>query len=102
MTTGVIREDRYGLGRVPVDEISARARAARPGRTLLALLGAVLIGAGFVTAKTFTVLFRSWVWSFEAFKEGWAQANGPSKAQQIEALLGQVQALTEANARLGG
>ena len=95
MTTSV-------LDRVPVERISERARQARPGRALLALVGGLLVGLGFVTAKLFAVLFTGGVWCWAAVAEGWAQANGPTKRQQIDALSAQVEALSAQVQRFGG
>lgn len=90
------------LDRVPVERISQRAASARPGRTLLALLGGLLLGLGWLAAKVFVVTWRGLIWSWSALAEGWEMANGPTRGQQIASLQAQVKALREANARLGG
>lgn len=74
--------------RPDVDVITARARAARPGRTLLTVLAAVLFGAGWLFAQTVTrtgkaggglVLAAAWCWF--AVVEGWRQAR-PARPQR--------------------
>ena len=64
--------------RVPVEAITADARQARPGKTLLALIGAVIIAAAWTTAKIFGVLFLSAAWCASSWKYGWRVANGTS------------------------
>jgi hypothetical protein len=62
--------------RVPIDEITADARKAEPGRAVLWLIGGFLYATGFVIAKTFAVLWLSAAWCFSAAKMGWRQARG--------------------------
>lgn len=59
---------------VPVDRITAEARAAHPGRTLLTIVAAVLYGVGWVAAKTVAVVWLGLAWSFAAVKVGWQDA----------------------------
>jgi hypothetical protein len=95
VTTGV-------LDRVPVEEITARARAARPGHVLLTLIAAVLFAAGFVVAKVFAVVFLAGAWSLTAVQVGWESAHGPTRGQQIAALEAEIERLTAENSRFSG
>jgi hypothetical protein len=74
------------LDRVPADEITARARAARPGRTLLTLLAGALFGAAWLAGKTFAVLWLGAVWCWAAIDMGWKASHGnqPSRASLRE------------------
>lgn len=67
------------LDRVPTDRISARARAARPGVTLLRALTAVLFGLGWIVARVLGALWLVAAWMAIAVAEGWQEgraANG--------------------------
>lgn len=88
------------LDRVPVDEISARAREARPGRVALEVLAWLLMGAGWVTAKTAGVVWLALSWCFTAVRLGWRDARGnqPSRATLRE----ENERLRQAVQRLGG
>ena len=55
--------------RVPVDQISAQARQARPGRAVLTVIAAVFFGLGWCAARG--VLAVSW--SCVAVREGWRE-----------------------------
>jgi uncharacterized membrane protein YdjX (TVP38/TMEM64 family) len=66
------------LERVPVDRITAEARAAHPGRVLLTLIAGVLYGLGWLTAKTAAVAWLALAWSFAAVKVGWQDARRPA------------------------
>jgi hypothetical protein len=57
----------------PVEDITEQARQARPGRVVLTVIAAVLFGAGWVVAKTFTVLWLCLAWSVVAVREGWRE-----------------------------
>jgi hypothetical protein len=87
-------------GRIPVDEITARAREAHAGHALLTAAGAVLFGTGWLLAKIFGGgwLCVSWCWT--ACQMGWAEARGkgPSKSRLME----ENEALRMAVRRLGG
>lgn len=63
---------------IPVDEINARAREIRLGRTLLTMLAAVLYGLGWVTAKTVRVIWMAIAWSAVAVKVGWREGWKPA------------------------
>lgn len=60
--------------KVPIDEITADAKQARPGRALLGLIGGLLFIIGWVIAKIFYVLFLSGAWCFSGVKMGWRTA----------------------------
>ena len=64
--------------RVPVEAITADARQARPGKVLLALIGAIFIAIGWTVAKVFGVAFLSVAWCMSSMKYGWRLANGTS------------------------
>lgn len=73
------------LDRVPVDEITAQAREIHFWRTVLMVIAGVLFGIGWLTAKTFAVLWLAAAWSATAVKVGWregrargADPRGPS------------------------
>jgi hypothetical protein len=66
------------LERVPVDRITAEARATHPGRALLTLIAGVLYGLGWLAAKTVAVVWLALAWSFAAVKVGWQDARRPA------------------------
>lgn len=86
--------------RVPVEEITARARHAKPGKTMLTILGGLLFGVAWLAAKATGGLWLAFSWCWTACEMGWADARGkgPSKS----ALLEENVALREAVRRLGG
>lgn len=65
--------------RVPLDRISRRAHAARPGRTALVVVAAVLFGVGWVACRAFAVAWLALVWCGSAVIEGW-QASRKAEA----------------------
>jgi len=87
--------------RVPIDEITADARQARPGRALLGLIGGILFALGWLTAKVFGVLFLSGAWCFSAAKIGWRSArNEPLNQPSLEQLIAENQRLRAELSRL--
>jgi hypothetical protein len=64
-------------GRVPVDEITARARQARPGRAILTAIAAILFALGWLAARTLTGLWLALAWSGTAVKVGWQAGRPP-------------------------
>ena len=88
------------LDRVPVDEITARAREARPGRVALTVLAAVLFGAGWAAAKSLSLAWLGVSWCFTAARLGWRDARGnqPARASLRE----ENDRLRQQIARLGG
>ncbi|WP_406168895.1 hypothetical protein [Streptomyces sp. NBC_00996] len=59
--------------RVPVEEISERARQVKFWRTCLTVLAGLLFGLGWLAAKAFAVLWLAVVWSATAVKVGWQE-----------------------------
>ena len=74
------------LDRVPVDEITARAREARPGRVALTILAGLLFGTAWVAAKSLGLAWLGVSWCFTALRLGWRDARGnqPSRASLRE------------------
>lgn len=67
------------LDRVPTERIGERARAARPGVTLLRALTAVLFALGWAVARVLGLLWLAVAWMAIAVAEGWREgraANG--------------------------
>jgi hypothetical protein len=86
--------------RVPVDEITAKARQARPGHALLTGIGWVLFGGAWAVTKLLGGLWLALSWCWTACQMGIADARGkgPSKSGLIE----ENEALRLAVKRLGG
>ena len=57
------------LERIPVEEISAQARQARPARAVLTVIAAVFFGLGWLAGRS--VLAVSW--AAVAVREGWRE-----------------------------
>ncbi len=89
------------LDRIPVEEITADARQARPGRILLALFGAVFIAIGWTVAKVFRVLFLSAAWCMSGMKYGWRLANGTLNRPTWDQLYTENESLKAELGRLG-
>lgn len=74
------------LERVPVDRITARARAASFPKVLVAVIAGLLFGLGWLAFKVFAVAWFALVWSASAMTEGWSSAKagqvtrGPARA----------------------
>lgn len=90
------------LDKVPVDAISQRASQARPGLVALTVVGGVLFGAGWVTARLFSVLWLCVSWCTAAVVEGWTASRGPSRSARIASLEAEREQLRDALTRLGG
>jgi uncharacterized membrane protein YedE/YeeE len=73
------------LDRVPVDRISQRARAARPGRTVLAVIAGLLFGVGWLAYKACTVAWLAAVWCGSAVIEGWQASRQAEAARRARA-----------------
>lgn len=82
------------LDRVTVDQITAQARQASPGRALLTLLGALLMGLGWLVAWAYRGAFVAGAWAFTAARMGWLRAHGKPLSQPS------LSALMAENARL--
>lgn len=90
------------LDRIPLDQITARAREVRPGRTVLTLIAGALFGLGWITAKVFSVAWLCLAWSLAAVQTGYEAAHGPTRGQQIAMLTAEVAGLRDQVKRLGG
>lgn len=69
------------LDRVPVEQISAQAKDAKPGIAILTVIAAVFFGIGWTAGKAaivvqtlFRGVWRGIVWSGVAVKVGWQTA----------------------------
>lgn len=88
MTTAVHAAPRHALSDDTLQMITAQARQMRPGTAALAVIGGLLFTLGWVTAKSFGVLFLATAWCFAAGRMGWRQARGMPLAQpDIRAVL---------------
>jgi hypothetical protein len=56
------------------EEITRQAREIHPGRTMLSWIAALLFGLGWLTGKTFMVLWLIGAWTYVAAREGWRTA----------------------------
>jgi hypothetical protein len=89
------------VGRVPVDEITARAKSARPGHFLATVVGGVLFSVAWCVAKLFTVIWFMVAWLYMAADEGWRSARGTGRpAPDLAALQAENARLRAENARL--
>jgi hypothetical protein len=89
------------LDRVPVGEITDRARKARPGHVLATVIGGALFGAGWLVAKLFTVTWFVLAWLYMAVDEGWRAARGTGRpAPDVSVLQAEIARLRAENARL--
>jgi uncharacterized membrane protein YedE/YeeE len=70
------------LDRVPLDRISQRAHAARPGRAVLAVIAGLLFGLGWLAYKTCAVAWLALAWCGSAVIEGWQSARVAGAAQR--------------------
>jgi hypothetical protein len=66
--------------RVPLDRIEQRARHARPGRAVLAVIASVLFGLGWLACKTCAVTWLAAAWCAAAVIEGWQTARAGQRA----------------------
>jgi hypothetical protein len=62
------------LDRVPVSRITTQAKQVHAGRTALTLIAGLFFVLGWVTFKTFAVLWLALVWCAVASREGWREA----------------------------
>jgi len=95
------------LDRVPVDEITARARQIRLGHVLATVLGAVLVGVAWCAAKLLLLAWAlawGWVkWVIAAFMVGWDAAAKSTRLESRpsrESLMAEIARLKQENARL--
>ncbi len=71
--------------RVPLERISARAHAARPGRAALVVVAAALFGLGWVAYKAFAVAWLAAAWCGSAVIEGWQDARKAEAVRRARA-----------------
>lgn len=64
------------LDRVPLDRITAEARAISFARTMLTVIAGILFGLGWVVAKTVKGVWFVAAWTFAAVRVGWREARG--------------------------
>jgi len=70
----------YVADRVPLDRIGDRARQARPGRTALIVIAAVLFGLGWVAFRALALSWLAVAWCGSAVIEGWQSAKAARQA----------------------
>lgn len=69
--------------RIPVAEVSRRARKVKFGQTVLAAITGVLFGAGWLVAKAFAVGWLGLAWAFTAVRLGWEHAQVVTAAPRL-------------------
>ena len=67
--------DESGATLTTAEDITRQAREIHPGRTLLSWVAAVLFALGWLTGKTFMLLWLIAMWTFVATREGWREAS---------------------------
>jgi uncharacterized membrane protein YedE/YeeE len=72
-------------GRVPLDRISQRARAARPGRTVLAVVAGLLFGLGWLAFRACALAWLALAWCGSAVIEGWQASRQAETARRARA-----------------
>lgn len=100
MSVGLAEDSRRILDRVPVDQISDRAREVKFSRTVLTLLAGLIFGTFWLLSKAAAVAWLGLAWCVTAARLGWHEARGnqPSRASLRE----ENKRLREALARYGG
>ena len=68
--------------RIPLDRIGDRARQARPGRTVLVVIAAVLFGLGWAAFKACALSWLAIAWCGFALAEGWQSAKAGQRAAE--------------------
>ncbi len=71
--------------RVPLERISQRAHAARPGRTALTVIATVLFCAGWLAYKLLAVAWLAVAWCGSAVIEGWSEARKAEAVRRARA-----------------
>jgi hypothetical protein len=69
--------------RVPVEQISEQARQARPGVAVAAVVASVLLGVGFLAARSLSVLWLGTAWCAIAVREGWREGRSSEWAAHV-------------------
>lgn len=86
---------------IPVDEITARARKARPGHALATLVGGFFFVLAWLVAKAFGVVWFALAWCYMACDEGWRSARGTARpGPDLSAMQAEIDRLRAENARL--
>jgi uncharacterized membrane protein YedE/YeeE len=70
---------------VPLDRISQRAHAARPGRTALAVIAGLLFGLGWLAFRACALAWLALAWSGSAVIEGWTEARKAETVRRARA-----------------
>lgn len=84
-----------------VEQITAEARQAKPGKELLALIGGLIYAAFWLLGKSFTLAFMAFAWTRIAAKQGWRDARGlPSNLPSIEQVMEENHRLRQELARV--
>lgn len=71
--------------RVPLERIGRRAHAARPGRTVLAVIALVLFGLGWLACRACAVAWLAVAWSGSAVIEGWQASRQAESVRRTRA-----------------
>lgn len=84
-----------------VEQVTAQARQAKPGKELLALIGGLIYAAFWLLGKSFTVAFMGFAWCRIVAKQGWRDARGlPSNLPTIEQVMEENHRLRQELARV--
>jgi len=70
---------------VPLERISRRAHAARPGRTALVVVAGLLFGLGWLAYRACAVAWLALVWCGSAVIEGWQDARRAEAVRRARA-----------------
>jgi uncharacterized membrane protein YedE/YeeE len=70
---------------VPLDRISQRAHAARPGRTVLAVIAGLLFGLGWLAFRACALAWLAVAWCGSAVIEGWQEARKAETVRRARA-----------------
>ena len=71
--------------RVPLERISRRAHAARPGRTALVVVAGLLFGLGWLAYRACAVAWLAAAWCGCAVIEGWQEARRAEAVRRARA-----------------
>lgn len=69
--------------RVPLERISRRAHAARPGRTALAVVASVIFAVGWLIARALSVAWIGAAYAASALAEGWVAGRSAEWTQHV-------------------
>lgn len=71
--------------RIPLERISERAHAARPGRTALAVVAGLLFGLGWLAFRACALAWLAAAWCASAVIEGWQASREAETARSARA-----------------